>query len=83
MMEEVVKSGTASGIFDKLNMKLAGKTGTAQTTSGNGEPHSWFIGFGPADRPKYAFACVIENGGYGKQGAAPAIRKLLENIESR
>ena len=39
---------------------LAGKTGTAQNP--HGEPHSWFIGFAPADDPRIVIAVIVENG---------------------
>src|SRR5262249_38912677 len=64
MMAGVVRTGTAAGVFDGIPVQVAGKTGTAQTEQGDHQPHSWFIGFAPFDRPQYAFACVIENGGY-------------------
>lgn len=80
MMRSVVTDGTARGLFDDLPVQVAGKTGTAQTETGDGEPHSWFIGYTPYTEPKAAFACVIENGGYGKRGAAPAVRDLLRAL---
>ncbi len=39
---------------------LAGKTGTAQNP--HGEPHSWFVGFAPADDPRIVIAAIVENG---------------------
>lgn len=51
----------------------AGKTGTADYTLPNGQlakPHSWFIGFAPAENPKIAVAVIVENGGYGSIAAA-------------
>lgn len=80
MMRSVVTDGTARGVFDDTPVEVAGKTGTAQTDQGDGQPHSWFIGFTPFSRPQFAFACVIENGGYGKRGAAPAVRNLLKTL---
>lgn len=77
MMRSVVTGGTARGVFDDLPVQVAGKTGTAQTESGDKQPHSWFIGFAPYGKPTIAFACVLENGGYGKRGAAPAVRDFL------
>jgi peptidoglycan glycosyltransferase len=50
----------------------AGKTGTAQRAEG--EPHSWFIGFAPAQggaTPAIAVAVLLEGGGAGSVGAAP------------
>ena len=40
--------------------ELAGKTGTAQNP--HGEPHSWFVGFAPADDPRIVIAAIVENG---------------------
>jgi penicillin-binding protein 2 len=39
--------------------------------------HSLFVGFAPADNPRYAAACVVEHGGWGASVAAPAIRDTL------
>jgi cell division protein FtsI/penicillin-binding protein 2 len=83
MMRLVVTGGTARGVFDGLPVEVAGKTGTAETDEGDGLPHSWFIGFTPFSQPKFAFACVIENGGYGKRGAAPAVNDVLTEVFER
>ena len=80
MMRAVVTGGNARGIFGDLPVEVAGKTGTAQTDQGDRQPHSWFIGYTPYTRPQYAFACVIENGGYGKRGAAPAVHTVLKAL---
>ncbi len=39
---------------------LAGKTGTAQNP--HGEPHSWFVGFAPAEDPRIVVVAIVENG---------------------
>ena len=39
--------------------------------------HSLFIGFAPADNPRYAGACIIEHGGAGAQAAAPLMRDVM------
>ncbi len=54
----------------------AGKSGTAQL-GGTGEPHSWFIGFAPADAPTVAIAVIVEQGGRGGQRAAPLAGQML------
>ncbi|MDP7111500.1 MAG: penicillin-binding transpeptidase domain-containing protein, partial [Myxococcota bacterium] len=48
---------------------IAGKTGTAEVA--NDEPHSWFIGYAPADAPRIAVAVLVENAGAGAEAAAP------------
>jgi peptidoglycan glycosyltransferase len=54
----------------------AGKSGTAQL-GGSGEPHSWFIGFAPADAPEVAIAVIVERGGRGGERASPLAGDLL------
>jgi peptidoglycan glycosyltransferase len=55
------------------NHRSAGKTGTAQL-GGEQAPHSWFIGFAPAEdeaTPEIAIAVLVESGGSGSGRAAP------------
>jgi len=54
----------------------AGKSGTAEL-GGSGEPHSWFIGFAPADQPRIAIAVLVEQGGRGGEAAAPIAGRLM------
>jgi peptidoglycan glycosyltransferase len=54
----------------------AGKSGTAQL-DGSTRPHSWFIGFAPADHPEVAIAVLVEGGGSGATRASPIAGKLL------
>jgi peptidoglycan glycosyltransferase len=54
----------------------AGKSGTAEL-GGNGEPHSWFIGFAPAENPTVAIAVLVEQGGHGAEIAAPIAGDLM------
>ena len=75
MMREVVASGTGKNASIK-NVKVSGKTGTAENASG--KDHSWFIGFAPHDNPKLAVAVVLEeDGSTGGAGAAPIARELI------
>jgi peptidoglycan glycosyltransferase len=55
------------------DVRTAGKTGTAQRGEGQA-PHSWFIGFAPAQgdvTPSIAVAVLVEGGGSGAGRAAP------------
>ena len=54
----------------------AGKSGTAEL-GGTGEPHSWFIGFAPAEAPKVAIAVLVEQAGRGGEVAAPIAGDLM------
>jgi len=55
----------------------AGKSGTAEL-GGRGEPHSWFIGFAPAESPRVAIAVLVEQAGRGAEAAAPIAGDLME-----
>jgi peptidoglycan glycosyltransferase len=55
----------------------AGKSGTAEL-GGRGEPHSWFIGFAPAEAPRVAIAVLVEEAGRGAEVAAPIGGNLME-----
>jgi peptidoglycan glycosyltransferase len=60
----------------------AGKSGTAEL-GGRGEPHSWFIGFAPAEAPRIAIAVLVERAGRGGEVAAPIAGDLMtEYLES-
>jgi penicillin-binding protein 2 len=64
--------------FDLNSFPIAGKTGTA---SQNGkEPNSWFVGFGPVGHPKYVVLCVIAQGGYGANAAAPVVAQTFDYL---
>lgn len=56
---------------------IAGKTGTAEVGGGKGD-HAWFVGFVPADAPRYAFVVVIEHGGSGGAVAAPIAKDYIQ-----
>lgn len=75
-MVEVVNAG--SGVYAQiLGVKVAGKTGTAQTGTSQA-PDAWFIAFAPADHPRIAVAVIVENGGEGAYVAAPIAKQILE-----
>lgn len=75
MMIDVVKSGTGTNAKIK-NVKVAGKTGTAENASG--KSHAWFVGFAPADEPKVAVAVLLEEeGSTGGKSAAPIARDIM------
>lgn len=58
LMFDMVKQGTQSSYMAK-NWGVAGKTGTVENAKGLND--DWFIGFAPANNPKFAFAVVVED----------------------
>jgi penicillin-binding protein A len=74
MMQQVIIQGPLPEA-EIPGIKVAGKTGTAE--SGNGEPHSWWITFAPADDPKIAMCVMVENGGRADKGALPLAADLM------
>ena len=91
MLYDVVhhKNGTAKNIKSN-NIKIAGKTGTAQVGYGTDKVDyiSSFVGYFPAENPKYSCIVVInkpnkEVGYYGSDVAAPVFKRIAEKISSR
>lgn len=79
-MKSLVDSKVNGGWSFFKGTNAAGKTGTADYNLPNGEPakpHSWFIGFAPADNPRVAVAVIVENGGFGSEAAAPVAGKVI------
>lgn len=81
-MWEVVHNplGTANFRLRGLRIPVAGKTGTAE--SGSGDPHAWFAGYTMASEssglPDIAIAVVLENQGEGSDWAAPVFQRIVE-----
>ena len=83
MMEGVVARGTG-GNARIQGVRVAGKTGTAQTQPGT-PPHAWFVGIAPVANPQVAVAVVIENGGgsaevSGNRLAAPVAQAVMKAV---
>jgi penicillin-binding protein 2 len=70
--------GTATHRFQGLGILVAGKTGTAEAAGADSTPHSWFVGYAPADDPEIAFVVLVENAGEGSTVAAPMARQVIE-----
>ena len=81
-----MKRGTADNIYDP-NFSMAGKTGTCQTDywTDNTQYISSFVGYFPADQPKYSCIVVIHKpnkklGYYGNVVAAPVFERIARKI---
>lgn len=78
-MRQVVDSDEGTGQRARVEgVSIAAKTGTAQNP--RGEPHAWFVGYAPADKPKVALVVLIEHGGHGGYAAADITKKVMEFI---
>jgi peptidoglycan glycosyltransferase len=80
LMQAVVTSGTAYGIFLPQD-DVAAKTGTAQTGVGNTNTDDWMIAFAPATHPTVAVAVVMPFqalSAYGATVAGPIVKCLIE-----
>jgi penicillin-binding protein 2 len=71
----VTTTGTGKGAFEGFPVAVAGKTGTAQVAGK--DDYAWFVGYAPADKPKYAVAVMVEQGGHGGSIAGPAARQIF------
>jgi hypothetical protein len=88
-MTDVVHKAYGTGQQARVpQVRVAGKTGTAQVITGRGgssqeiarrfRDHAWFVAFAPADAPKIAVACLLEHAAYGGgKAAAPVVQKVL------
>ncbi len=81
-MRLVVTSGSAK-VLNMSSAKIAAKSGTAELGVSKKRVNSWIIGFYPYDKPKYAFALVMEHGVKGDtKNAAYTMRKFLDWVET-
>jgi len=86
MLEEVVTRGT--GVKAQvLNLRVGGKTGTAQKASRggyvDGRYYSIFLGFFPVEDPKYTVLVLLDEpstGYFGGDVAAPVFAEVAEAI---
>ena len=76
-MLNVVQGGTGwrGSVY---NIKVAGKTGTAQNP--HGDDHAWFIAFAPFENPVIAISVIVENAGGGGAVAAPIASLCMEKF---
>jgi len=70
--------GTAFKTARLKEVRVAGKTGTAE--SSGGPDHAWFAGYVPADRPRVAFVVVLERGGSGGKAAGPVAKSFVSYL---
>jgi cell division protein FtsI (penicillin-binding protein 3) len=88
LLERVVERGTGKSM-NKSPFKIAGKTGTAQIASGKAgynktNYNASFVGYFPANNPKYSCIVVVNNPSmgkiYGGAVAAPVFKEIADKI---
>lgn len=82
MMEAVIYSPGATGTSAQIpGVRVAGKTGTAETQIGTAINNVWFIAFAPARNPTVAVAVTLAKvPGQGASFAAPVARQVMEAL---
>lgn len=87
VLENVVKRGTGSKLYSK-DFSMAGKTGTAQVgyaDKANLYYASSFVGYFPADQPKYSCIVVVHKpstskGYYGADVSGPVFKRIAQKV---
>jgi cell division protein FtsI (penicillin-binding protein 3) len=87
VLENVVKKGTGSKLYSK-DFSMAGKTGTAQmgySDKANLYYASSFVGYFPADQPKYSCIVVVHKpskskGYYGADVSGPVFKRIAQKV---
>ena len=88
LLEGVVLRGTGHKLKNHW-YKFAGKTGTAQISEGEGyhgnrRYNATFVGYFPADHPRYSIIVVVneptENGYYGALVSGPVFKEIADKI---
>ena len=90
VLQNVVKKGTGKELYSK-DFSMAGKTGTAQVNyakNGGSEKYyaSSFVGYFPAENPKYSCIVVVhkpntsKNNYYGADVAGPVFKRIAQKI---
>jgi penicillin-binding protein 2 len=103
-VRDIVMAGLVDAVEDKhgtswrarvADIKLGGKTGTAQVISLkrtenmkdediplHWRDHSWFAGIYPSDNPRYSVVVLIEHGGSGGRSSAPLAGTVIDKMIS-
>ena len=69
------QGGTSYIVFKNSDIEVAGKTGTAQVSSGH--PNGVFVGFAPIENPQIAVVAIVEHGDSGT-AVANIVKPILE-----
>ena len=75
-MRMSVTGGTAS-LLNIPQVAIAAKTGNAELGTAKARVNSWVIGFFPYEKPRYAFAIVMDRGTRGNATNASYVGQQL------
>ena len=81
-MKECLRADVTESYGDERfpeGMQICAKTGTAQVGN-NKEDTAWIAGFSANPETPYAFAVVVEEGGFGLSTAGSILSSLLEDL---
>lgn len=76
-LEKCVAEGTG-GASRFEDIKVVGKTGSAEVKGYKHTTHGWFAAYAPAEDPEILVVVFVEGGGHGGSVAAPVARKIFE-----
>ena len=86
-LRQMMLAATADGATGEkarpLNGGAGGKTGTAESgwiTDNGRAVQNWFVGFYPAEQPRYVVAVLAEDSGTTGVTAAPVFRRLCDGL---
>lgn len=78
------QGGTAKKVIFDQSIKVAAKTGTAQTFDlGRRSNNAWVVGFAPYDDPQYVVCVMVQGGKSGGGVAGPIARELFRGAFRR
>ena len=81
---ELLKSSTASTLSQSMpsytfgSLSVRAKTGTAEVGDEK-SPNAWMVGFSTDEDCPLAFACVVEDAGFGSQYARPVAENAMQS----
>ena len=80
MLVGVVKNGTGNNVYNAV-YGIGGKTGTTEGISDKSIKNSSFVGFFPADNPRYTCLVLVEGTSIaGRHAAAPVFKKIADCV---
>lgn len=85
MLAEVEEAGGTGRETFMKELKIGGKTGTAEIEHAGKivDKTTWFASFAPVDRPKWAVVVMVESGASGGKTCAPIAKLIYQALLNR